>query len=384
MNLDRVNLLKWKLLMKDCLGLGKFQVQKNSVHLKEAAEWIIRAQDATPDRGVSIKFNLSKGWGASYPETTGYIIPTLLDYARFSGNDEYKYRALEMADWELSVQLDCGAIQAGTVDVSSRIPTIFNTGQVLFGWISAFKETGKERYLKAATKAVNWLVDVQEPDGFWKKHASPFATYKMNTYNVRTAWGIYLVYEITQDSKYLQAALKNVRWAIKQQNSLGWFDNNCLSDNSRPLTHTIGYTIEGILGIGIALGDQEFIDAAQKTARALMSSQTTGGSLAGRFDAQWRPSVRWSCLTGIAQIAICWWQLYKITKDKQYREAALKANQYLKSIQNISIPHPGIRGGIKGSHPINGKYCSYGYPNWAAKFFMDSLLLEEDAHLSSY
>jgi hypothetical protein len=321
MNLDRVNLLKWKLLMKDYLGLGKFQVQKNSVHLKETAEWIMRAQDATPDRGVSRMFSLSKGWGASYPETTGYIIPTLLDYARFSGNDKYKYRALKMADWELTIQLDCGAIQAGTVVVSPKTPTIFNTGQVLFGWISAFKETGKERYLKAATKAANWLVDVQDPDGFW---------------------------------------------------------------NSCHLTHTIGYSIEGILGIGIALGDQEFIDAAQKPARALISSQATGGSLAGRFDAQWRPSVRWSCLTGIAQIAICWWQLYKITEDKQYRVAALKANQYLKSIQNISIPHPGIRGGIKGSHPINGKYCSYVYPNWAAKFFMDSLLLEEDTHLSSY
>lgn len=63
MNLDRVNLLKWKLLMKDYLGLGKFQVQKNSVHLKETAEWIMRAQDATPDRGVSRMFSLSKGWG---------------------------------------------------------------------------------------------------------------------------------------------------------------------------------------------------------------------------------------------------------------------------------------------------------------------------------
>ena len=383
MSSNSLNLLKWKLLIKDHLGLNKFQVQKNSVHLKEAAEWIIRAQDATPDRGVSHMFDLSKGWRASYPETTGYIIPTLLDYARFSGNDEYKYRALEMADWELAVQLDCGAIQSGTINVSPKTPTIFNTGQVLFGWVSAFKETGEERYRKAATKAANWLVDVQDPDGSWGRLASPFTKYKVNTYNVRTAWGIYLVYEITQNPKYLDTSLKNVRWAIKQQNSQGWFENNCLMDNSRPLTHTIGYTIEGILGIGIALGDQELIDVAQKAARALMSSQRADGSLAGCFDIQWRPSVRWRCLTGIAQIAICWWQLYKVTKDNQYREAALKANQYLKSLQNISTPHPGIKGGIKGSHPINGKYCSYGYPNWAAKFFMDGLLLEE-ACLSSH
>lgn len=382
MSYNSLPLLKWKLLIKDYLGLNKFQIQENRVHLKEAAEWIIRAQDATPDKGVSRMFNLSKGWEASYPETTGYIIPTLLDYARFSGDDEYKFRALEMADWEMVIQMDCGGIQAGSMKASPQTPTIFNTGQVLFGWISAFKETREEKYLKAATQAASWLVNAQESDGSWRRFASPFARHKVNTYNVRTAWGIYLLYEITKDSKYLDASLMKVRWALKQQNSLGWFENNCLIDNIRPLTHTIGYTIEGILGIGMALGDHKFIGAAEKAARALLSTQTNDGSLAGCFDAQWRPCVRWRCLTGIAQIAICWWQLYKITKDNQYREAALRANQYLKSLQNIFTPHPGLRGSIKGSHPINGKYCPYGFPNWAAKFFMDSLLLEE-THLSS-
>jgi hypothetical protein len=35
------------------------------------------------------------------------------------------------------------------------------------------------------------------------------------------------------------------------------------------------------------------------------------------------------------------------------------------------------RGGIKGSHPINGGYHPWQYPNWAAKFFADALMLEE-------
>ena len=33
-------------------------------------------------------------------------------------------------------------------------------------------------------------------------------------------------------------------------------------------------------------------------------------------------------------------------------------------------------GGIAGSFPIWGKYIHYCYPNWAAKFFADSLMLE--------
>ena len=35
---NRLNLLKWKLLIKDHLGLNKTQVQENRMHLEEAAE----------------------------------------------------------------------------------------------------------------------------------------------------------------------------------------------------------------------------------------------------------------------------------------------------------------------------------------------------------
>lgn len=372
----RLPVLRWEQLLRDYLGLNRFSPRNNKIHLKEAADWILRAQDVTPDRGVSRMFSLVKGWGASYPETTGYIIPTLLDYAKFSLEPEYRHRALEMADWELAIQLDCGAIQAGAIDAPQKAPTIFNTGQVLFGWVSAFQETGDERYRNAAIRAANWLVEVQDSGGSWTKYASPFATYKVNTYNVRTAWGIYLVYEITKDSKYLNAALRNVRWVLEQQNNNGWFANNCLSDNTRPLTHTIGYTIEGILGIAQGTQDQDLVAAAQRAADALLLSQKNNGSVAGRFDDGWTPSVRWVCLTGVAQIAICWWRLFDLTKKSRYKSAALRANQYLKSLQDISSSHPGIRGAIKGSHPITGGYCAYEYPNWATKFFMDSLLLE--------
>ena len=47
------------------------------------------------------------------------------------------------------------------------------------------------------------------------------------------------------------------------------------------------------------------------------------------------------------------------------------------SIQNLQTPDMNIRGGIKGSHPVNGGYMTWRYPNWAAKFFMDALMLEK-------
>ena len=47
-------------------------------HLLAAVEWLERAQDITGNGGVSGRYLLGHGWSSSYPETTGYIIPTFL------------------------------------------------------------------------------------------------------------------------------------------------------------------------------------------------------------------------------------------------------------------------------------------------------------------
>ena len=54
---------------------------------RAAADWILRAQAATDDDGVSLGYfpcdsDAKRGWRGSYPETTGYIITTLLAFAR--------------------------------------------------------------------------------------------------------------------------------------------------------------------------------------------------------------------------------------------------------------------------------------------------------------
>jgi len=103
------------------------------------------------------------------------------------------------------------------------------------------------------------------------------------------------------------------------------------------------------------------------------------GFLPGRLDSQWQGTVSWSCLTGTAQIAICWLLLYHETGNPRFRDAALAANRYVRQRVRLDGP-PETPGAVKGSFPVSGGYVSFQYPNWACKFFIDAISLERTLH----
>lgn len=348
--------------------------------LQAAAEWLARAQDATGCGGVSAYYDVAKRkWAGAYPETTGYIIPTFFRYAEFSGNREYRERAIRMAEWESEIQLPEGGVRAGTLDAAQVVPTIFNTGQVLFGWLSAWQQTKDARFRDSLVRAADWLVAAQDLDGVWRRFASPFAAHALNTYNTRVAFGLAEVGHAFGEPRYLDAAVRNVEWALTQMRPNGWLENNDLEDNDRPLTHTIAYATRGILEVGLIAANSTFVDTAARTARCVAGTQRRDGALPGRLDSRWRPAARWTCVTGNAQMAIIWQRLARETGDNSWKPAAENAGRFNLSIQRLNAADEGACGGMPGSHPLKGGYMKNRYPNWAAKFFMDALMLQLEA-----
>lgn len=346
-------------------------------HIAAAANWIARAQDATACGGVSARYELKrKRWAGAYPETTGYIIPTFYDYAAFASAPEFAERACRMAVWEADIQLDGGAVRAGTLDNKTITPAIFNTGQVLFGWARAWIEIRDARFRDAALRAAEWLVAAQDDDGAWRRFGSPQTSYHLNTYNTHTAYGLAKVGTVVDERRFLDAAAANVEWAIANAHANTWLDNNDLQDNSAPLTHTIAYALRGILEVGVICHEQRYIEFATRMAHAVASAQRNDGALPGRLDEQWQATVRWSCLTGNAQMAINWLRLAAMTGENAFSEAARRANRFNMATQKLGGA-PEQAGAIKGSHPIDGGYMTWRYPNWAAKFHMDALMLQE-------
>jgi len=363
-------------VMKESLGIGKTKPQDTKAHLDAAMKWLCLAQDKTMDDGVSQTYLIkSLRWANSYPETTGYIVPSFYRYWALTGNEDYRDRAKRMVDWECEIQLPEGGVLAGALGDSDK-PTIFNTGQVLFGWARAYEIEKDERYSEAGLKAALWLCDVMDEDGCWRKFGSPMTLSEgINVYNTRSAWGMVRIHEITGEQRVLDCAIKNLEWALTQAKPNGWLENNCLQNNEQPFLHTIAYAMRGFLEIGLYANREDFMHQAIKIGDAMLSQLPANGFMPGCFDKDWNPAVKWSCLTGNAQMAINWGRLYKITGEEKYREAVVRINAFTKTTQKLAGGGDEV-GGIKGSHPVNGGYHPWQIPNWPAKFFADALATE--------
>src|SRR5262245_38915312 len=74
--------------------------------MRSAVDWLLRAQERTGSPGVALGYFPCDGkspWHSAYPETTGYIITSLLRYANRYGDATVRQRALEMAQWEIEI-----------------------------------------------------------------------------------------------------------------------------------------------------------------------------------------------------------------------------------------------------------------------------------------
>lgn len=347
-------------------------------HLDETMAWIARAQDECGGDGVANVYYLASGFGVAYPETSGYIIATYLAYAENGGDDEFVRRAVRIADWEIAVQAPNGGIYSSTALKQTRV---FNTGQVLLGWCTLYEHTADERYLRAAARAGDYLLREQTDAGTWVKDTYCGA----RTYHARVDWGLLRLAELTGRSEFALAAVRNLGWVLAQQQQNGWFAA-CGFNDDLPIMHVIIYTLRGLLESSQVMTDgvhalgilPRVVVAADALCAALEAQPVRGiaGMVPTAFDAQWRSTDEDSCLTGNAQLCCFLYRLAHCTGNERYRRVADVVLSATKRTQSVSTSIPPVRGAIAGSYPIAHGYVPNGYPNWAAKFFADALLMK--------
>ena len=198
---------------------------------------------------------------------------------------------------------------------------------------------------------------------------------RATVYNTRVAWALAWFGSLVGNEDFVEAALRNAEYALDRQLENGWFGDCCLDDPQRPLVHTLAYAARGLWELGVLLDRDDLADAGRKTVEALLGATSEDGFLAGRFDRDFRPSVRWCCMTGSAQTAIILAKLHLRTRDPRHLEGARRLVSYVMRHHDVISEVARIRGGVTGSWPISGDYGRFRMLNWATKFFLDACLL---------
>jgi len=342
--------------------------------LESAIEWLCLTHEVTGRAGSSKGFSLFRGWLPAYPETTGYVIGTLLEYAQRSGVTDYVERAREMGDWEVTLQEPDGGIMEGVIGTRPRRSIVFNTGMVLHGWLDLHGH-GHHDYLEPATRAGTFLVRNLRSDGTWDPQVEYAGV--PHTYNARVAWAMLRLASISGRDDLHSAALRHLDWVLSKQRGNGWFESCVFKAGMLPSTHSIAYTLRGLLESYGLTGDRRCLEAATRTTEVLMRKLEVFGCLPATYAPDWTAASDYVCLTGTAQLGGVWLRLYQLTDDARYLNSGLKAVEQAAKRQEW-VGWRTVRGALAGSFPVWGRYAPLQYPNWATKFLADALMLRED------
>lgn len=258
----------------------------------------------------------------SYPEVTGYTIPTL-----------YQWGEKELAK-DLTIWLMHQQNKEGSFSASDGTPYTFDTGQAVRGFVVALDDIPEVE--KPLRKACDWILNQIQSDG---RMITPSTTMWDNITDDRIH--LYVLPPLIEagkklnEQKYIDAMQRVLKYYTQQKN-LTEFDT---------LSHFYAYVIEALCD----LGETELAKVGMEQLTVL---QRKDGSVPAYKD------VSWVCLPGLAQLAVIWYKL-------GMRKHADKAVNYLERVQNRS-------GGFYGSLGRGKNYFPKEEISWAVKFFLDA------------
>lgn len=339
--------------------------------LQRALRFIERTDRTGGGSSAALQLGLGRsqrpavGWDGPYPETTGYVIPTLLQATEHLGTPRWRALAASWVAWLLDIQHSDGWYPAGPLDRWSQ-PAVFNTAQVLDGLSAAWRASQDASVQAATLRTIDWLLHCQEPDGSWKRYSyrqGPMPSYYSRVALPLAAAGAALgrddaIVAASRCLDLISARLENQSWLA----DMGF-------DQGKPVPlHTIAYTVEGLLIGGHICRNPAAQEVGTQMAGRLLTRFEVDRFLGGAYQPIWKPVQWYRCITGEAQIGLVWLWLARHHQDPRWLNSALKITDRVVGAQGAL---PVVRGGIPGSRPLFGRYIPMRYPNWAAKFSCD-------------
>jgi glycosyltransferase involved in cell wall biosynthesis len=355
----------WQTLLA-FIASGKRQSRDDKGALRAACEWLIHAQE--PSGGYRHSYHLLYGWQPAYPETTGYIIPTLLQARARLGDDRLGQSAKKAFQWLQSIQAADGSFP----DLQGK-PQVFDTGQILIG-LNYIAEHHPDwpSVEDSQRRAAGWLMKGQESDGSFIHFAY---NHRPHTYYSRVGAAMIKAGILLKDDNIREAGLRHIDWVLAQQDPVGFFGFSSFDDNP-PFLHTLVYILEGLLDAHALTGRQDMLDAVIYNAGHLLNSKSESDILRSQYYDDFTIANPHICTTGLAQWAGVCFRLSTLLNNLHYRKEGERSLRHVVTHQVISRD-ANINGGLTGSLPVTGNYLRMAFPNWGMKFFIDALMAQQ-------
>jgi len=277
----------------------------------------------------------------------------------------------ELVNWVLRTQRRDGTFPASYGDFMNQPPRVFNNGMIINSLLDYHNVQGDARILEACINSADWLLKVQSADGSWRQF-----TFHQLSSNTITAAALIRLAHITGHSKYMEAGEKNIRFAMELQLENGYFKGNGFDTNASAFTLTIAYAIAGLLEAGILTGNQSWIHSAIKGLNPVLNQMNPNGFLPGELDENFHSPSSFTCIPGNCLLALSAYKLAALDGNSGYRQQADLLTDYVRGKQLHSTT-TSMDGGIPGSWPISGNYCSYELTSWGVRYFSEALMMQD-------
>ena len=326
--------------LKEEIAKKRFTSASNNIDIyNRAINWI----KLNSIEGGGIICNSSKK--LSYPEVTGYYIPTLIKWG-------YRDLAISYAKWLVSIQKEDGS----WYDTDNMDPYVFDTAQILKGLIEIRNIYPKvdENIKKGAEYILSNI------DGEGRLNTPSKDCWPADENICSELIHLYCLSPLIEASKILG----NEKYKEMAYKVLEYYKKNCYEKiiNFSLLSHFYAYVMEGLLD----LGEKEIVGIAMAKLKKVLDEK---GYVPAYND------VSWVCSTGLFQLAVVWYKMGDLASGD-------KAFEYACRLQNET-------GGWFGSYLVGGSsgedntYFPVSEISWANKYFLDALYYKNLSHFDS-
>jgi len=339
---------------------------KLTLALKENLKWIYASFKTNGYKGSSGSRSVLGKWESPYPETTGYLIPTLI-----AGHPYVpELGLLSLAKKQIPFFKNLRTAEGGFYsDAKNSAPIVFDTAQILLGLISLVPEvTEPDLLLDEIAITRQWLRDLLDEEGNFISHN--YVLQYQPAYYSRIGWPLAFAENII-DSKPSTATKMLIHRITSSQNENHSFPNWGFYKGENAYTHTLAYTLRGLWEYAELVNSKKIKKQVKQSLHKLHQTISSEGCIAGSYDENWEGDYSFICSTGNAQLALLNLLVFERTGQKIFLDHISDLiSPLLKAQRKVSLN----KGAVPSSLPIWGPYQRMKFTNWTQKFFADVLM----------